>query len=482
MRADEDPAHPGETAETPPKTAGEFQPHADTAEIRSATADEPGPRTEAFETSSAPGIPDLPAAPETLDARLQAEAAERRRQGIDAICAGHGIDAPDAIAAVERAYDVVADNHAPFITAYTERILDACREHLAKAPGTVIAFVSRDGDSLALAAYELDRNLFDSHCTLIAVPRARADAAVQDVETHTGRTFDELAPFRATRTDVDPEEIPGARARLTNHVESRGVPVATPGADVIIVDSSFKGTVQELLTALYPDLNVHGHYLFLGQARGDPHPDSKTGHALHLPADASAGDATAPDSPFAIFTEKDAVLTIEHILRGSMGKTRGYDEDGRPIRQPESPRLDRLDPAVVSQDYTDAAVRLAVMDAGQLAVANYARYVADLRDAGGDSRGELSGKAENFARQVRSWVTGTGSTDPAFAELMDSFVPRSGGELADLRTAVDRAGLDDTAAASAWRDYPWLGSPDDKKTYVADFHRQYPQSRGADDG
>jgi hypothetical protein len=137
----------------------------------------------------------------------------------------------------------------------------------------------------------------------------------------------------------------------------------------------------------------------------------------------------------------------------------------------------------LSPAYAEDNVRIAVMDAAQLAVADYASSIAELRRAGVDCRAELSAKSDRFAHQVRSWVTGDSAADPAFAELMDSFVCRADKHhVTDLRTAIADRGLDDTAADTAWRAYQQLDSLDDKQAFVADFQRHTAPSTGADYG
>ncbi|MFI9402223.1 hypothetical protein [Nocardia sp. NPDC052316] len=426
----------------------------------------------ALESDSAPAQYDIPAGPEVI------EPEQRRTAAVDAVCARHQVDTPEGRAAVEKAYEVVFDYQAPFVVRHTIDILEDCKKDLAATPDAVVAYLGRDGHPIALAAYELDREFFETNCTEVTVSRCLADSAVQDLERNAGKTFEAIEEFRSARDDVDPADIPGAKARLTRYLELRELPVGTPGSTVILVDSSFKGTVQELLSATYPDITFRGRYLICGESPNDPHPGSKTGYALHQSVD--GGSADPADDPAAILAEKDAVLAIEHILRGPYSKAVRFGPDHIPAQELESPPLDQINPLDVARDYVDANVRLAVMEINQFAVSHYASDIAALRRAGGDWHNELATKSETFLRQVRSWVTRDSDTDPAFAQLCDSFVRRTDKNLVgNLRTAIEHRGLDDSDATQVWRDYQQLGSLEAKEAFV---HRRTDPSTGASHG
>ncbi|WP_308252410.1 methyltransferase domain-containing protein, partial [Pseudonocardia sp. KRD291] len=51
-----------------------------------------------------------------------------------------------------------------------------------------------------------------------------------------------------------------------------------------MVDNSFKGTIQELLTAAYPNTAFAGRYSLRATHPADPHPETKVGYAFHQPA------------------------------------------------------------------------------------------------------------------------------------------------------------------------------------------------------
>jgi hypothetical protein len=406
------------------------------------------------------------------------DAAHQRERAVDAVCTRHGVDSPEGRAAVEQAYDVVRDWHAPFVVRHTLDVIADCKADIAANPGTVVVFLGRDGHAPALAAYHLDREFFDEHCTEVTVSRRLADTTVQDLERNAGKTFPQLEGFRTARDEVDPADIPGAKAQMTRYLESRGVPVGTPGARIILVDSSFKGTVQELLSATYPHAEFRGRYLMYAESADDPHPGSKTGYALHHPADATRD----PDDLAQFFLEKDAVLAVEQILRGPWSKAVRFGPDDVPIQTLETPAIDQINPLDIAPEYLEENVRLAVMDINQHAVADYAESIAAVRRDGGDWRGELIDKSEAFMREVRSWVTGDRDTDPAFAQLLGSFVRREDKHIvAELNTALKQRGLD-TADTAIWQDYRQLGSIDEKQAYLERIRNHSTPSTGADHG
>ncbi|PXX71332.1 hypothetical protein DFR70_101754 [Nocardia tenerifensis] len=436
------------------------------------TAEPPDPP----ETSAAAGET-RPAAGEYEGTSKSGEIEQRRTAAVDAACARHGVDSDEGRAAVEKAYEVVFEYQAPFVVRHTLDIIEDCKADIAAKPDAVVAYVGRDGHPIALAALKLDPELFESHSTEVTVSRRLADAAVQDLEINAGKTFEAIEGFRSARHEVDRGDIDGAKAQLTRYLEGKDLPVGLPGSTIILVDSSFKGTVQELLSATYPDVEFRGRYLIFGESPNDPHPGSKAGYALHQSVDRAAPDLDA--DPAAIFTEKDAVLAIEHILRGPYSKAVRFGPDRQPAQELESPPLDQINPLDVAPSYADANVRLAVMEANQLAVGDYAEHIAGLRRGGGDWHNELATKSETFLRQVRSWVTRNSDTDPAFAELCDSFVRRTDKtHVGDLRTAIEHRGLGEDDATQVWRDYRQLGSLDEKQAFVADFHRRTDPSTG----
>ncbi|MCX4095431.1 hypothetical protein [Nocardia sp. alder85J] len=366
-------------------------------------------------------------------------AADLREAAVDAVVARYGIDGPEGRAAVERVHEVVSEYHAPLITEGAVRILDHARARVAADPDTRVLFVGRDGHSLALAARELDPVFFQRYCTEATISRQLADTSLHDLEQHAGRAFPEVAEFRVPREQVDPADVPGTRAQLTTYLDDRGVPVAIPGSRILVADTSYRGSVQEMLAAQYEDVTFEGSYLFHAASPHDPHPGSKTGQLLHISADGTV----RADSAATTFATKDAVLAIEHMLRGPLSKAVRF-RDGLPEQELRAP-TDGLDPAALAPEYRDEPVRLAALDAAQLAVAHHARGVAAQRADGLPWRAELAAAADRSIEQVRSWSERDDTVDPALRVVLDSFVRRSSGppssEQSDITELQRRTGL-----------------------------------------
>jgi hypothetical protein len=405
------------------------------------------------------------------------ESLDRRERVLQKACDNFRVDTEIGRATVAKSYDTVREYLAPTIIHATDRMLDDCRSIVAERPDARIVFLGRDGDSIALAARALDPEFFDRHCSAVTVSRCLADTVVQDLEINAGKNFPELErSFRDTRGDVAEDAIPGSRASMTRYLESRGVPVGTPGADIVLIDTSFKGTVQELLSAAYPEIHFEGMYLFHRAADDDPHPGSKTGYLIHE-TDGGKLVSHDPDIPgelAAILTENGTVRALEQVLRGPLSKGERFGADDIPEQHLESPPLDQFIPGDVSPEYLDEAVRLAVMDVGQLAVADYAYTIAERRRAGEDTAGEIAAKTATGLEQIRSW-SDRAATVPQLRELLDSVVrPREKDLVLELRTALEDRGVDADATQQIWQQFR-------DSSAKAEFVDQFRTSKQGDD-
>jgi hypothetical protein len=164
--------------------------------------------------------------------------------------------------AVAEAYAAFREFHGPLITSIAAQMLPDLRRDAAA--GRHVVFVGRDGHSFAAATRALDPHFFDARCHEVVLSRVVAEAALQDLEVHRGARFPEVEGFRGTRNRVGPQDVPGAFRRLTAYLRTAGIPVGRPGSAVTLVDSSFKGTVQELLTAAYPHTDFQGRSGVMG--------------------------------------------------------------------------------------------------------------------------------------------------------------------------------------------------------------------------
>jgi hypothetical protein len=200
--------------------------------------------------------------------------------------------------------------------------------------------------------------------------------------------------------------IVDAAFRLQRHLETRGVPTED-GSSITIVDSSFKGTVQEVLAALYPDIEFRGAYIWHGPSPADPHPATKQGYLQHV-TDGGKGNIWE-------------TVAYEYSMRGSLSSPTGYGADGSPIQVPirEDDPYTGIERRAIASEYRDPTVRDAIMEANRQAAVDYARHVAGQRDP----RPELELGVRAFREGTRSWRHDRQPrTPPRFLRYLDSFV------------------------------------------------------------
>lgn len=397
-----------------------------------------------------------------------AEADVSRCRAIEAVTSAREITHPDAPEALGRAYDVTCTYTAPVIVKAAHDMLPDLRAEVDANPERGIVFVGRDGHSLAAAVYALDPDFFDEHCKQAVVSRAVVESAVQDLEVNAGADFPELHDFRAAHDKVDPDDVTGSFQRLSMYLRSQEIAVGQPGSEVTLVDTSYKGTVQELLTAIYPETSFHGRYVFFGASPHDPHRGTKTGYVLHLDVGESQGGrpvTTLPDDAQLTFAHNDAVAVVEETLHGPMSSPRSMTDTGPEQTSAPAP-LSGINPELVPDVYKDLGVRGGVLDINLIAVRDYADSIAAGLARNEDVQVELDESVQDTRSTIRGWISGE-QTDPAFANVMDSFVRRADkAYVSTLDTALGRSDLSPDEVAGVWRSYGELQSLDDKKEFV----------------
>ena len=241
--------------------------------------------------------------------------------------------------------------------------------------------------------------------------------------------FPAVDGFRSAREKVDPQSVDGSYRRLTDYLHHADVPVGHPDSRIVLVDTSFKEVVQELLAAAYPTTTFTGRYLFFGASPDDPHPNTKRGYELHLDAVNPYNGLTLswlPDDPALTFACGDAVATIEETLHGPLSSPRGVDARGpdqTPLRDTPNP-LDGLNPVLVSTAYQNPTMRQAVTEVALLAIADTAAKTADQRSIGADWKTPQRLGVDHFRTQVRAWVAKSPDCDPLLRDVLNSFVRR----------------------------------------------------------
>jgi hypothetical protein len=283
----------------------------------------------------------------------------QHEHAVDAVCARLEITDPENARAVGDVYSVTYEFTAPFVVKVADDMLVDLRAEVERNPNLTIAFLGRDGHCLAVAARRLDPEFYAAHGREVVLSRSVVEAAVQDLETNAGKTFPEIDDFRAAARKVDPETVDGARQRLTEYLQTCGIPVGNAGSEVALVDTSYKGTVQELLTATYSKTSFQGRYVFFGAPPHDTHPDAKKGYALHLDAEHSEGGRPVSELPTderLVLSHQDAIGVIEETLHGPWTSPRHIRPTGRPeqrLQRHEPEQLDGLNPVKVADQYKD---------------------------------------------------------------------------------------------------------------------------------
>jgi hypothetical protein len=369
------------------------------------------------------------------------------------------------------AYRIVYAYQAPLVVRIADDMLADLRADVGSHRADRVVALGRDGHSLALAMRGLDQRFYRAHVSNVVVSRALAENALQDLEQREGRDFPQVHGFRRVASRVDPADIHAGFDALTQYLRSRQVPVGLEGSRVTVLDTSFKGTVQELLAAAYPQTTFQGRYAFFAESPLDPHPGSKRGYEVHL----RAGETPQARPFYALpadesktFAHVLGINAVEELLDGPMSSpvriaVSGPEQTGQRnlpdqllglSRGRISPRLRRL------------PVREGVKTVNLLAVADRAAHAAAVRDAGGDYRAGLESGARRFRTALRAWIGGA-ETDPGLKELLDSFVRRS-----DLRHAeqlgrgLERARLPDRDVTALWVAYDRCANDDDKRVFV----------------
>ncbi|MEU0540323.1 ADP-ribosyltransferase [Nocardia sp. NPDC005978] len=401
---------------------------------------------------------------------------------VAAIADQMGITDPEQRQALQDVFEASRDNAAPFIVKVASDMLTNLKAAVALNPDLKVVFLGRDGHSLAMAMSQLDPAFFAQHGHEVTLSRALVETAVQDLEKNAGLDASDAKGFRGAKGKIDPDSVDGAFARLTAYFQELGIPIGEPGSDVALVDTSYKGTVQELLNAIFPETNFQGHFMFYAASPADQHPDNKVGYALDL--DVENGNrgypvSEMPADPAKTFQQQDALGSIEEVFHGPLGSPKSIGPDGLPsqeLQRFESDPLVGLNPATVADKFSDPLVREAAKRVALLPIAQIAHDIATQRAAGIDVDADLQAGYDNYVNQVRAWVEGDPSVDPKFAEVMDSFVRRSDkSEVKALAELIDQAGLDAETADRVWREYADSGTTlAEKKAFVQQFTDAHP--------
>ncbi|KAB8162029.1 hypothetical protein FH609_025835 [Streptomyces sp. 3MP-14] len=172
------------------------------------------------------------------------------------------------------------------------------------------------------------------------------------------------------------------------------------------MDSSFKGTVQELLTAAYPRTNFEGRYAFFGAAPEDTRSQKKHGYVVHLSAEQTAEGRGFPfedlqSDRVLTFASKEPINAIEDSLHGPLDTPLRLESSG-PVQIPQRDDpiyLRGFNPALVPERFRDPLTREAIKAAALLAVHDSAMAVDQTRP---DWITVLAAQQNRFITEVRN--------------------------------------------------------------------------------
>ncbi|WP_427893037.1 hypothetical protein ACQHIV_09140 [Kribbella sp. GL6] len=382
-----------------------------------------------------------------------------------------GIEEDPDVMTLRHAYLVAYQFPASLMVRVADNMLVDLREDVGSRNVDRVVALGRDGHHLALAMSKLDGPFFGRHGANLVLSRVLVENALQDLERHQGLRFPELQGFRGAAARVRPADTVGGFRRLTDYLHAHGVPVGRPGSRVALVDTSFKGSVQELLAAVYPETEFVGRYAFHAESPDDPHPGTKKGYEVHLSASETyQGRAleVLPADESKTFAHRTALHTVEKLLNGPMSSPERIGVHGpEQVGQRHDPELLKgLSRARLSPRLRDPRVREAVKVVNLRAVADLARHVAGRRDAGVALRPWLDDWAGRYRREVRAWISGR-PTDARLAEFLDSFVYRSDHRQVEaLQKSLDRARVPERDRPAIWAAYERCGSDGDKQLFA----------------
>ncbi|WP_433157305.1 hypothetical protein [Kribbella sp. CA-247076] len=401
------------------------------------------------------------------------------------VAAKLGIADPANLRTLRDAYLVAYEFPAPLMVRIADDMLADLREDVGSRRTDRVVALGRDGHSLAIAMAGLDRRFVRRHVSNVVLSRALVENALQDLESHLGLEFPQVHGFRRVASRVDPADTVGGFRVLSDYLQAHRVPVGRPGSRVTVFDTSFKGTVQELLSAVYPETTLTGRYAFHGESPYDPHPGSKKGYEVHLPASQSRQGRpfyVLPDDESKTFAHQLAINSVEELLDGPMTTPVRIGADGpaQTGQRNEPALLTGLSRGRISPRLEGLRVREGVKVVNLLAVADCARDAAALRDAGAEYRPWLESGARRYRAEIRAWIAG-GETDPRLKEFLDSFVHRTDKQhVEQLDRALITAQVTPRESAAIWAAYDRCGGDDDKRVFVQNILGSVQVGGGAD--
>lgn len=389
------------------------------------------------------------------------------------------------VATLADAYVATYVFSAPLMVRIADDMLADLRADIGSRRTDRVLALGRDGHSLAFAMHRLDPGFYQQHVSNLVVSRALVENALQDLEHHAKQRFPEVDGYRRVAPRVDRSDTVAGFRVLTEYLHAGGVPVDRPGSRVTVFDTSFKGTVQELLSAVYPETTFTGRYAFFGESPYDPHPGSKRGYEVHLRAEETRQGRPfyeLPADESKTFAHQLGINAVEELLDGPMATSVRIAE-GRPEQTGQRHRpemLVGLSRGRISARLRSLPVREGVKVVNLYAVSDRAQHAGALRDTGRDYRTGLEQGAALFRREIRAWIAGE-AVEPRLKEFLDGFVHRADKRQAELLAqTLDKSRVPEPRATAIWAAYDRCADGD-KAVFVQNVLNSE-QTGGGSDG
>ncbi len=348
-------------------------------------------------------------------------------------CSYFKIDSPAKFRAIRIARELSWQYFAPFMTKVAVDMLPDLRRIIALNHRARVIFVGRDGFSLGHIVERLDPLFHNQFCREFHIARVTADAAVHEAELWQVDAFHEVREFRKDGPHRSETLRRSGWQDLVASFEADATYLDNGRAEFALIDSGYKGSIQEMLAAAFPDARFHGFYIFHGSSPRDPHPDSKKGYILHLgPGHFTQGRAIRDkllDDPELTFAHHDAIVALEDLLRGSSDRAPSASIS-REVSLASS-ELQGINPILVAHEYLDDSVREAVRAIVLRTTNDYAgRYAAWRRSDPSVAWADLVFNAGKLRPQIHAWMAQYPG-DPGLRRLLDSFVRKADKQLVD---------------------------------------------------
>ncbi|WP_433726519.1 hypothetical protein ACQP0C_33405 [Nocardia sp. CA-129566] len=353
--------------------------------------------------------------------------------------AAFDLDSPERTRVFHDAAAVAQRYLAPFITKVAVDMLPEIIAATRVDPGAAVVFQGRDGFAFGHVFAALAPELYAAHCVPMYLSRSLVHSALCALEHRTNARFLGIEPFR--RRAGGGGDPSAAWHRLTTYFLDNGIPIGAPGSVVHLVDTGFKGSIQEMLAAAYPQTTFIGHLAFHAAAAADPHPGSKRGYVVHLDAangpDGNAMRGALPADKKLTFLHRTAILAVERLIQGSHRSPDEFGPNGKPHapRARHDPRpLENIDRAAIASPYADPLLREGIRSILIIAICRQASALADRATAVANRSdkirnstwyADLTRRSDDFVDQIRAWINDDPSCDNRLHTLLDAFVLRT---------------------------------------------------------